>query len=132
MLIHICMQAIYRFNVNWLMKKEHKNLSKVEADGSLSEDEKAILRGIHKRHRSCADRPSKKDLDFLQENYGMSMHSQSFIHVINYRRSVILSDHNYYRYSEMFYLKDIYTLYSFTHTYSLSCISLRSATPTAS
>ncbi|XP_064383865.1 uncharacterized protein LOC135332883 isoform X3 [Halichondria panicea] len=59
----------YWFNVNWLMKKEHKNLSKVEADGSLSEDEKAILRGIHKRHRSCADRPSKKDLDFLQENY---------------------------------------------------------------
>ena len=62
----------YRFDVNWLMKKEHKNLSKVEADGSVSEEEKAVLRGIHKRHLSCADGPSEKDLDFLQENYGMS------------------------------------------------------------
>ncbi|XP_064383869.1 uncharacterized protein LOC135332884 isoform X2 [Halichondria panicea] len=60
----------YWFDVKWLMKKKHKNLSKVEADGSVSEEEKAVLRGIHKRHLSCADGPSEKDLDFLQENYG--------------------------------------------------------------
>ncbi len=69
-LLHV--MSIYRFDVDWLKKKEHKtrDLSKVEADGSLSE----------KRHLSYADGPSKKDLDFLQKIYGVvSIHK--IIHV---------------------------------------------------
>ncbi len=66
---------IYRFDVNWLKKKEHKNLSEVEADGNLSEEEKTVLRGIHKRHLNCADGPSKSDLGFLQKIYGVDIHS---------------------------------------------------------
>ncbi len=61
--------------MNWLKKKRHKNLSKVEADGNLSEEEKTVLRGIHKRHLSFADEPSKSDLGFLQEIYGVDIHS---------------------------------------------------------
>ncbi len=68
------MMSIYRFDVNWLKNTKHKNLSKVEADGSLSEVQKNVLRGVHKRHLSYADSPSQKDLDFLQEIYGVSIH----------------------------------------------------------
>ncbi len=60
--------------MNWLKNTKHKNLSNVEADGSLSEDQKIVLRGIHKRHLSHADSPSQKDLDFLDKIYGVSIH----------------------------------------------------------
>ncbi len=60
--------------MDWLKKEEHKTLSKVEADSNLSEGQKKVLRGIHKRHMSYADGPSEKDLDFLQEIYGMLFH----------------------------------------------------------
>ncbi len=63
--------------MDWLKNMKYKNLEKVEADGSLSEDQKSVLRGIHKRHLSYADSPSQKDLDFLQEIYGVSMHPKS-------------------------------------------------------
>ena len=63
--------------MDWLKKTEHKNLSVVEADRSLREDQKKVLRGIHKRHLSYADGPSEKDLDFLQDIYGVSMHSNN-------------------------------------------------------
>ncbi len=80
--------------MNWLKKEEHKTLSKVEADGSLSEEAKIILRGIHKRHLTCADGPSEKDLDFLQKIYGVSIHLyDSCITFCDFRRSVTsLSD----------------------------------------
>ena len=55
--------------------EEHKTLSEVEADSNLSEGQKKVLRGIHKRHMSYADGPSEKDLDFLQEIYGVSIHA---------------------------------------------------------
>ncbi len=83
--------------MNWLKNTKHKSLSKFEADGSLSEDQKNVLRGVHKRHLSYADSPSHKDLDFLQEIYGVSIHkiiaSMQYIHFVIFRRSVTLSDH---------------------------------------
>ena len=64
-----------RFDVGWFKNKEHKNLSKVKVDINLSDKQKTILKGIHKRHLSYADGPSEKDLDFLQEIYGVSIHA---------------------------------------------------------
>ncbi len=66
---------MYRFDVEWFKNKKNKNLSEVEADGNLSEDQKNILRGIHIRRLSYADGPSEKDLNILQEIYGLSMHA---------------------------------------------------------
>ncbi len=68
-----------RFDVGWFKNKEHKNLSKVKVDINLSDKQKTILKGIHKRHLSYADGPSEKDLDFLQEIYGVSMQSQNHL-----------------------------------------------------
>ena len=63
-----------RFDVNWLKNAEHRKEKKVRSDRSLTEEQRAVLLGIHKRNMSYASAPSAKDLQFLQQLYGKSGH----------------------------------------------------------
>ena len=49
---------------------KHETLEGVESDKSLEEKHKVIPRGIHRRSNTHADRPSEKDLNFIQQLYG--------------------------------------------------------------
>ena len=60
--------------MNWLEDEKHRTLEGVNGDDQLTEEERKILEGIHKRNRSFkVDGPSKIDLEFLQKCYGNSM-----------------------------------------------------------
>ena len=57
--------------MSWLKDEKHKTLEGVYADENLSEEERAILEGIHERNKSRnVDGPSKIDLEILQKCYG--------------------------------------------------------------
>ena len=51
------------------------DINYVEKSDELSESERTVLLGIHKRNLSLADEPSKIDLDFLQDQYKRKSHS---------------------------------------------------------
>ena len=57
--------------MNWLEDENHRTLEGVKGDDNLTEEDKKILEGIHKRNKSFrVDGPSKSDLEFLQKCYG--------------------------------------------------------------
>ena len=56
--------------MSWLKNEKHRTLQGVETDPGLTNEEKKILTGIHKRHRNMADRPSVGDYTILERSYG--------------------------------------------------------------
>ena len=65
---------MYRFDLCWLKHEKHRSREGVRRDDTLTEKEKEILEGIHKRNKCRnVNGPSKLDLEFLQKHYGKSM-----------------------------------------------------------
>ena len=56
--------------MNWLKNAKHRTLQGVVTDRRLTNEEKKILTGIHKRHLKMADRPSVGDYTILERSYG--------------------------------------------------------------
>ena len=63
-----CDHNLRRFNKDWLYEK-YKDETNVS---TLDDEEKKVLRGIYKRDRSLANKPSATDLKFLNDCYKRS------------------------------------------------------------
>ena len=63
---------LFRFDKKWLKNKKHCDEDKVKNDKSLSDKEREVILGIHKRHLSFAVVPSQTDFAFLAGCYKKS------------------------------------------------------------
>ncbi len=65
------MHTLSRFDKKWLKSAEHRDKNKVKTDTSLSDKDREVILGIHKRE-ILADCPSQTDFFFLAGCYRKS------------------------------------------------------------
>ena len=66
--------CFYRFNRNWIKDERYHTEQGVKDDMNLTKEEKDILLGIHRRHKTFTEDPSDTDYKFLADCYQKSNH----------------------------------------------------------